>query len=65
MQKATMTDVANLAGVSLKTVSRVVNNEPNVRSSTRKRVDEAIERLDYQPNQAARNLASYRSQPVL
>lgn len=65
MQKATIIDVANLAGVSIKTVSRVVNNEPNVRSSTKERVDEAIEKLDYQPNQAARKLARFRAQPAL
>jgi LacI family transcriptional regulator len=65
MQKATIFDVANLAGVSIKTVSRVVNNEPNVRSSTKNRVDQAIEKLAYEPNQAARNLARFRSQPVL
>jgi len=65
MRKATIIDVANLAGVSIKTVSRVVNDEPHVRSSTKERVDQAIARLDYQPNQAARNLASFRSQPVI
>jgi LacI family transcriptional regulator len=65
MQKATMFDVANLAGVSIKTVSRVVNQEPNVRTSTKERVDQAIAKLNYQPNQAARNLASHRSQQDL
>lgn len=61
MQKATIFDVADLAGVSIKTVSRVVNGEPNVRPSTKQRVDQAIAELDYRPNQTARNLASYRS----
>ena len=61
MERATITDVANLAGVSIKTVSRVVNNEPHVRPVTRERVDQAIAELDYRPNQAARNLASQRA----
>ena len=61
MSKATIIDVANLAGVSAKTVSRVVNAEPNVRTSTKDKVDRAIAQLAYKPNQAARNLASFRS----
>jgi len=61
MPKATIFDVAELAGVSIKTVSRVVNNEPNVRASTKERVDEAIAELNYRPDQSARNLASHRS----
>src|SRR5210317_1154161 len=61
MPKATIFDVAELAGVSIKTVSRVVNNEPNVRASTQERVEKAIEELNYWPDQSARNLASQRS----
>ena len=61
MPKVTIDDVAELAGVSIKTVSRVVNQEPNVREATRARVDAAIAKLNYQPNKAARNLASHHS----
>lgn len=61
MSKATIDDVAKLAGVSIKTVSRVVNREPNVRESTRLNVEEAIAELSYRPNLAARNLASHRA----
>jgi LacI family transcriptional regulator len=61
MPKVTIDDVAELAGVSIKTVSRVVNREPNVREATRAKVDAAIARLNYQPNKAARNLASHHS----
>jgi LacI family transcriptional regulator len=61
MAKATIDDVARLAGVSPKTVSRVVNREPNVRESTRIQVEQAIAELQYRPNQFARNLASHRS----
>lgn len=60
--KATVFDVAKLAGVSIKTVSRVVNCEPHVRPSTRDRVDQAIAMLDYRPDQSARLLASHRFQ---
>lgn len=61
MSKATIVDVACLAGVSTKTVSRVVNDEPNVRLSTKEKVDQAIAKLAYEPNQAARNLVAFRS----
>lgn len=61
MPRATIEDVAELAGVSIKTVSRVVNREANVRETTRDKVDAAIARLNYRPNLSARNLASHRS----
>lgn len=53
-----MADVAALAGVSLKTVSRVVNGAPHVRSEIQDRVNQAILTLGYKPNAAARALAS-------
>jgi len=61
MTNVTITDVARLAGVSIKTVSRVVNREGGVRDATRARVEAAIAELDYSPNQAARDLASARA----
>lgn len=48
-------DVAAVAGVSIKTVSRVLNNEPNVRAETRERVTAAVARLGYKPNLSARS----------
>lgn len=54
-------DVAERAGVSLKTVSNVVNDFPHVRESTRAKVQEAIKELGYRPNLAARNLKYGRS----
>jgi LacI family transcriptional regulator len=54
----TIDDVAARAGVSIKTVSRVMNREANVRPETARRVHEAIRELRYRPNPAARNLAS-------
>ena len=59
--KATINDVAKLSGVSIKTVSRVMNNEPSVRQLTREKVQVAVKELNYQPNLAARNLAGTKS----
>jgi LacI family transcriptional regulator len=57
----TIQEVADLAEVSPKTVSRVINNEQTVHKETRARVLRAIESLNYQPNLNARGLASNRS----
>lgn len=65
MAKATIDDVAELAGVSIKTVSRVVNREPNVRSATQEKVESAVKQLGYRPNPSARNLASHRARLVV
>ena len=59
--KATLNDVAKRAGVSMKTVSRVLNKEPNVALKTRERVEEIAKALNYTPNFAARGLASSKS----
>jgi hypothetical protein len=56
----TIFDVAKQAGVSIKTVSRVVNAEINVRESTREKVLAAISDLNYRPNTAARVLSGKR-----
>lgn len=58
---ATLHDVAQLAGVSIKTVSNVVNNYPHIRPATREKVQAAIDELSYQPNLSARSLRSGRS----
>ncbi|MGL6157370.1 MAG: LacI family DNA-binding transcriptional regulator, partial [Ralstonia mannitolilytica] len=57
----TVDDVAAHAGVSIKTVSRVLNHEPNISEKTRAKVVEAMQALDYRPNPAARRLASKRA----
>jgi len=62
--KATINDVAKHAGVSIKTVSRVMNNEPSVRQNTRDKVNAAVIELNYQPNLAARNLAGTKSYSI-
>ena len=58
---ATLHDVAAVAGVSIKTVSNVVNDYQHIRSSTRERVLKAIAELGYKPNLSARSLRSGRS----
>jgi DNA-binding LacI/PurR family transcriptional regulator len=57
-------DVAKLAKVSFMTVSRVINNNPNVTKATRERVLKAIKELSYYPNAAARALNSNKSRNV-
>jgi LacI family transcriptional regulator len=57
----TLQDVAKLAGVSTKTVSRVINNQGELRESTRQRVQAAIEQLGYKPNFLARGLVRGRT----
>lgn len=62
--RVTLRDVAREAGVSMKTVSRVVNGESKVSLATEARVTEAIERLGYRPNELARGLAARRSRTI-
>jgi len=62
--KATINDVAKQAGVSIKTVSRVMNNEQSVRQATRDKVMEVVNELQYKPNLAARNLAGTKSYSI-
>jgi len=57
-------DVAAHAGVSYQTVSRVLNDSPSIKESTKARVLEAIEVLGYRPNQAARALVTSRSRSI-
>ncbi|AWB89918.1 LacI family DNA-binding transcriptional regulator [Homoserinimonas hongtaonis] len=61
---ANIFDVARLAGVSHQTVSRVVNDLPNVRPATRKRVEDAIRQLRYRPSTNARALVTRRSRMI-
>lgn len=61
---ATIHDVARRAGVSIKTVSRVINGEPHVRAQTAERVQDAVRELNYRPNLSARSLSGTRSYQV-
>jgi len=64
VNNVTIYDVAREANVSMATVSRVVNGNPNVKPTTRKKVLEAIDRLGYRPNAVARGLASKKTTTV-
>lgn len=61
MKRLTLEDIGKLAGVSRATVSRVVNNHPNISPEVRERVESVIRETGYEPNLAARSLASKRS----
>lgn len=65
MKQATMQDVARKAGVSVATVSRVINDGGNVAPSTIKKINQAIKELDYQPNIWARSLRRQESKTIL
>ncbi|WP_129668353.1 LacI family DNA-binding transcriptional regulator [Phytoactinopolyspora endophytica] len=58
---ATIKDVAKLAGVSIKTVSNVLNGYPYLTDETKAKVEKALVELDYRPNIAARNLRRGRT----
>src|ERR1700761_6228900 len=60
-QRATINDIARLAGVSKKTVSRVINQSPFVREETRAKIDAVIQQIGYAPDPQARGLAFRRS----
>lgn len=60
-KRVTIKDVAHEAGVSTQTVSRVINNRPDVAFDTRRRVQAIIDRLGYQPSHLARSLSQGRS----
>jgi LacI family transcriptional regulator len=62
--RSTIHDVAALAGVSPRTVSRVVNNESGFGEATRRRVEDAIEKLEYRPNMLARALITRQTGAV-
>ncbi len=62
--RATIKEVASVSGVSTQTVSRVINDRPDVAPETRKRVQEVIRDLSYRPSALARSLISQRSQTL-
>jgi LacI family transcriptional regulator len=61
IDRVTLKDVASIADVSIQTVSRVVNNHPDVAPDTRKRIQDVIAQVGYRPNILARSLISQRS----
>jgi DNA-binding LacI/PurR family transcriptional regulator len=60
-KRTTIKQVAKIVGVSTQTVSRVINNRPDVSHETRERVKQVIEELDFQPSALARSLIQQRS----
>lgn len=64
MRNTTIRDVARRAGVSISTVSRVLNNYSNVNDETRMLVEKAVKELDYSPNALAKGLRSQKSQTL-
>jgi LacI family repressor for deo operon, udp, cdd, tsx, nupC, and nupG len=62
---ATISEVAKRAGVSVATISRVLNNSPLVTEATKEHVRNIIEELDYHPNVVARSLRSSKSRLLL
>ena len=61
---ATIYEVSSLAGVSLATVSRVINNNTRVSDKTRQKVEDAMAELGYRPNSIAQSLASNRTNSI-
>jgi len=59
--RSTIKEVASVAGVSTQTVSRVINERPDVSPETRRRVQDVIDKLDYRPSALARSLIQQRS----
>lgn len=63
-RRVTIADVADLAGVSYQTVSRVINGKPDVSAATRQRVQEIIAETGYRPSHIARSLVSARTATI-
>ncbi|GFM29387.1 LacI family DNA-binding transcriptional regulator [Novosphingobium sp. PY1] len=63
-ERANIRDVAAMAGVAVKTVSRVLNGHPYVSADTRARVEEAMQKLDFRPSVAARILSGSKSNQI-
>ena len=63
-RRVTISDVAELAGVSYQTVSRVINNNPNVSAVTRQRVQEIVTKTGYRPSHIARSLVTARTATI-
>ena len=64
VKRITMTDIAKMAGVSVATVSRVINDSPGVNDENRERIARLIEELGYQPNFTARNLVHQSTRTI-
>lgn len=63
-REVTIYDIAKIADVSPSTVSRVINNRPNVKTATRRRIMALLEQYDYTPNETARSLVTQSSRMI-
>ena len=59
MSEVTIKDIARLCGVGVSTVSRAINDHPDINPTTKKQIQEMIERYGYIPNNSARNLKAH------
>ncbi len=64
MKKITIKEVAKEAGVSIATISRVLNGKDRVKLQTRQKIEEAIRRLDFQPDQTARSMIKKETKTI-
>ena len=64
MSEITIKDIARLCGVGVSTVSRAINNHPDINPATKKQIQEVIEEYGYIPNNSARNLKRTESNTV-
>jgi LacI family transcriptional regulator len=64
LKRPTIFDVARLAGVSITSVSRVINNSKKVKESVRDKILDAIKKLDYQPSTIAQGLARKKTKTI-
>ena len=64
MERVRIKDIAKMADVSVGTVDRVIHGRSGVSESSRKRVEEILKQLDYQPNMYASALTSHAEDPV-
>ena len=64
LNMATMKDIAEKANVSITTVSRVINNKPDVSEETKEKINNIIKELGYQPNNIARSLVLQKSHTI-
>ena len=60
----TIKDIAKVCGVSVATVSNIINNKSNVGEETRQRVLDVIEKMDYMPNSVAKNLKTKQTRSI-
>lgn len=65
MKKVTIKDVAAASGISIRTVSRVINNDPNVKKETREKVQAVIDELGFSVNMIARSLKEKRTNQIV